>query len=329
MKTSKTIATICAVSMAATMMTLPVQAKTYPTKSETITMADTVKSTDEYKDFKKDLKVTVHTPEEFTQAYLYANMMCAKSLKVSLAKDYKMACSSVQSEIIYQRRLISEGMLYGYALFEDSEFDDESMTMTYYNFGDVMSYFTYVYRTGDTTEIPKNYEGMYAFFAAGVDSCTSDADSITDVADNICKWFKSNYAPSSGATFTGRLGKSGIRRTADGKMILNCEGCDYVFRTMLSMAGYTAWKVFGDSPISEAANHHVWSAIKVDDEYRYYDAGWSTGRSGADYMNRSYKEMLKLGYVPWAWYRDKDGIADFKSNPTQEEVEVLFIDWRY
>ena len=303
-------------------MTRPVQAKTYPTKSETITMADTVKTTDEYKDFKKDLKVTVHTPDEFTQAYLYANMMCAKSLKITFAKDYKTVCSSFSWESGCQLSLISDDMLYGNVLHsgKDTEFDEKNRSVTYKDFGDVMSYFTYVYRTGDTTEIPKNYKGMYAFFAAGVDSCTADADSITDVADNICKWLKSNSAPSENSPFTGKLGKSGIRRTADGKMYLNCMGYSYIFMTMMRMAGYTAWNVVGESP---TGGDHAWNAIKVGDEYRYYDAGWTSTPD-----NMTYKELLNAGYtISWMYYRAADGLVDIKNNPTQKEVEALFIDW--
>lgn len=332
MKTSKTIATICAVSIAATMMTLPVQAKTYPTKAETITMDDATttakskskKTTDEYKDFGKDLKITVHNPDEITQAYLYATMMCAKSLKITLAKDYKITSKSSVHELSDQLTVIDWGVLADADTAAIVGYDTDTGSVTLENFGDVMSYFTYVYRTGDTTAIPENYEGMYDFFAKGVDSCTADADSITDVADNVCKWLKTTTVYGEHANFKGKLGKSRIRRTAAGKMLLNCEGYAYVFKTMMHMAGYTAYWVFGDSP---KGGHHAWNAIKVGDEYRYYDSCWFP--ASADYANMTYKEMIKAGYTPWAYFRDTRGKLDSTTKPTQKDVEALFIDWRY
>lgn len=338
MKTSKTIATICAVSIAATMMAMPVQAKTYPTKAETITMDDATttakskskKTTDEYKDFGKDLKITVHNPDEITQAYLYATMMCAKSLKITLAKDYKITSTnsvyelSSVHEFCDQLRVTYWGVLANAKTATLVGYDTDTGSVTLENFGDVMSYFTYVYRTGDTTAIPENYEELYDFFAKGVDSCTADADSITDVADNVCKWLKTTAVGVEKANFRGILGKSRIRRTADGKMILNCDGYAYVFKTMMHMAGYTAYWLSGDAPNGLG---HAWNAIKVGDEYRYYDACWFP--ASADYANMTYKEMIKAGYKPWAYFRDTRGKLDSTTKPTQKDVEALFIDWRY
>lgn len=337
MKTMKAIAALCAATMALSTMALPVQAKTSK-NTEIITMDDTTKSskskkstkaaTDEYKDFGKDLKVTVHNPTDAIQAYLYANMMCAKSLKITFAKDYKFpsATGNANNEWAEQKTMITNYILYGRHVYSgEYTFDNANRTVTMKNFGDVMSYFAYVYRTGDTDKIPKNYEGMYAMFAAGVDSCTADADSITDVANNICDWLIDNTDRSIGTidnrySFVGKIGVSSIRRTPDNKMLLNCEGYSYVFTTMMRMAGYTAYNVFGYSPNGV---EHCWNAIKVDDEYRYYDAGWTSTLD-----NMTYKETLKEGYKPLrACYRHDTGIYIRVQDPTQEQVEALFIDW--
>lgn len=345
MKRMRTIAALCAVSVSLSMMAMPVQAKTYPTKAETITMDDATttakskskKTTDEYKDFGKDLKITVHNPDEITQAYLYATMMCAKSLKITLAKDYNKITSqnsvyelSSVHEISDQLAVTNWGVLANVKTATLVGYDTDAGSVTLENCGDVMSYFTYVYRTGDTTAIPENYEELYDFFAKGVDSCTADADSITDVADNVCKWLKTTTVYGEKGTFKGRLGKSRIRRTADGKMILNCAGYAYVFKTMMHMAGYTAYWVSGDapdSPNSIKGVRHAWNAIKVGDEYRYYDSCWFL--ASADYANMTYKEMIKAGYTPWAYFRDTRGKLDSTTKPTQKDVEALFIDWRY
>lgn len=331
MKTMKAIAALCAATMALSTMALPVQAKTSKSETEVITMDDTTKpskskkstkaATDEYKDFGKDLKVTAHTPKDITKAYLYAHMMCAKSLTVTLADDYKMLRSDVQSEIYSQISLTQAGSMWGCGVDTGEEQRVDKKTVMFTEFGDIMSYFTYVYRTDDTDKIPKNYDKLYERLADGVDSCTADADSITDVADNICKWLKDNTAYKSKANFSGTIGKSSIRLTSDGKMLLNCSGYSYMFITMMRMAGYTAWYVCGDLHGEE----HAWNAIKVGDEYRYYEPQGE----GVVGVNMTYKEMLKEGYsIPDIYYRDADyGTVDFKYNPTQKEVEAQFIDW--
>lgn len=332
MKTMKAIAALCAATMALSTMALPVQAKTSK-NTEVITMDDTTKpskskkstkaATDEYKDFGKDLKVTAHKPEDITKAYLYAHMMCAKSLTVTLADDYKMLRSDIYSELGGVLRLIASK--YWDNRVDRGEVKDiDKKTIMFTEFGDIMSYFTYVYRTGDTDKIPKNYDKLYERLADGVDSCTADADSITDVADNICMWLKDNTAYREKAAYSniGVIGKSSIRLTSDGKMLLNCEGYSYMFMTMMRIAGYEAYYVRGYAP-NITYVHHAWNAIKVGDEYRYYDAGWVSTPD-----NMTYKEMIKAGYEPEAWYRDPDyGTVDFKSNPTQKEVEAQFIDW--
>lgn len=328
MKTMKAIAALCAATMAFSTMALPVQAKTSKAETEVITMDDTVKpskskkstkaATDEYKDFGKDLKVTAHKPEDITKAYLYAHMMCAKSLTVTLADDYKMLRSDIYSELGGVLRLIASK--YWDNRVDRGEVKDiDKKTIMFTEFGDIMSYFTYVYRTGDTDKIPKNYDKLYERLADAVDSCTADADSITDVADNICVWLKDNTAYRETATFSGVLGKSSIRLTSDGKMFLNCAGYSYLFTTLMRMAGYTAYYLTGKDP---AGVSHAWTAIKVGDKFKYYEP--QSTLIGA----MTYKEMIKAGYEPKAWYRDSDyGVVDFKSNPTQKEVEAQFIDW--
>ena len=335
-KTKKAIAALCAATMALSTMALPVQAKTSKTETEVITMDDTAKpskskkatkaATDEYKDFGKDLKVTAHKPEDITKAYLYAHMMCASSLTVTLAKDYKMFRSCAAYEIDDQVCLTCSGWIGKNVLHSDTEWGANGESAVYKNFGDILSYFNYVYRTGDTDKIPKNYDKLYERLADGVDSCTADTDSITDVADNICVWLKDNTAYSETATFSGVLGKSSIRLTSDGKMFLKCEGYSYMFMTMMRMAGYTAHYVSGLAPNkgeeSSYDRAHAWNAVKVGNAYRYYEPQSTT--IGA----MTYKEMIKAGYEPKAWYRDPDyGTVDFKSNPTQKEVEAQFIHW--
>lgn len=331
MKSTKTIAALCAATMALSTMALPVQAKTSKAETEVITMDDTTKpskskkstkaATDEYKDFGKDLKVTAHTPEDITKAYLHAYKMCASSLTVTLAKDYKMFRSCAAYEIDDQVCLTCSRWIDRNVLHSDTEWGANGESAVYKNFGDIMSYFTYVYRTGDTDKIPKNYDKLYERLADGVDSCTADADSITDVADNICVWLKDNTAYKSKANFSGTIGKSSIKLTSDGNMLLNCSGYSYMFITMMRMAGYTAWYVCGDLHGEE----HAWNAIKVGDEYRYYEPQGD----GVVGVNMTYKEMLKEGYsIPDIYYRDTDyGTVDFKYNPTQKEVEAQFIDW--
>jgi|GEM_PF-4552569 len=334
MKTMKAIAALCAATMALSTMALPVQAKTSK-NTEIITMDDTTKpskskkatkaATDEYKDFGKDLKVTAHKPEDITKAYLHAHMMCAKSLTVTLADDYKMLRSDIYSELGGVLQLIASK--YWDNRVDRGEVKDiDKKTIMFTEFGDIMSYFTYVYRTGDTDKIPKNYDKLYERLADAVDSCTADADSITDVADNICVWLKDNTAYRETATFSGVLGKSSIKLTSDGKMFLNCEGYSYMFMTLMRMAGYSAYYVSGLAPNkggeSSYDRAHAWNAVKVDTAYRYYEPQSTT--IGV----MTYKEMIKAGYEPKAWYRDPDyGTVDFKSNPTQKEVEAQFIDW--
>lgn len=342
MKTTKTIAALCAIGMVVSTMAMPVQAKTAskteteiitmdtPTtttkaksKSKTTTKKSSSKATDEYKDWGKDLKVTVHNPEELTQAYLYANMMCAKSLTITFAKDYKVAQDNCGMEFFYQKSVITYGMLLTTSLCDGNEKSDEkNRTVTAKNFGDhdVMPYFVYAYRTGDTAVVPKEHKDLYDRLSKGVNSCVSGTDSITDVADNICKWLDSNAIPQSKASYRGKLKNSVMRYDTNNKMLLNCEGYSYIFRTMMRMAGYTAYHVHGLSP---RGIRHAWNAIKVGDEYRYYDAGWSM-------TNMTYKEMTKAGYKPEAQYRHsyEDGGADASTEkPTQKQVEALFIDW--
>lgn len=331
MKTMKAIAALCAATMALSTMALPVQAKTSKTEAEVITMDDTTKpskskkatkaATDEYKDFGKDLKVTAHTPEELSKAFLYAHMMCASSLEIRLAKDYKGLCSDAQRELGYQVGFTRDNTMWKCEVFTDEVWGDDGQSVVYKDFGDVMSYFTYVYRTGDTDKIPKNYDKLYERLADGVDYCTADADSITNVADNICKWLKGNTAYSYSGHFKGEIGKSSIRRTSDDKMLLSCTGYSYVFATMMRMAGYTAWWVSGED---SGGGAHAWNAIKVGNEYRYYEP--QSTIKGA----MTYKEMSKLGYVPEIWCRGSEPPYYYpcsKSNPTQKEVEAWFIDW--
>lgn len=338
MKTTKTIAALCAIGMVVSTMAMPVQAKTAskteteiitmdtPTttakaksKSKTTTKKSSSKATDEYKDWGKDLKVTVHNPEELTQAYLYANMMCAKSLTITFAKDYKITADDIQTEYLMQERLIKSGMMYGFCLCSGEDtYDEKNRTVISRDFGNVMSYFTYAYRTGDTKAVPEDYKDLYSQLSKGVDSCISGTNSITNVADNICTWLKNNSMGANKCEFSGALGKSKMKYTPDNKMLLDCEGYSSVFMIMMRMAGYTAYKVQG----LVSGGGHCWNAIKVDDEYRYYDAGWTSTPD-----NMTYKEMIKAGYAPESYYRNARGMLDGKSKPTQKEVEALFIDW--
>lgn len=340
MKTTKTIAALCAIGMVVSTMAMPVQAKTAskteteiitmdtPTtttkaksKSKTTTKKSSSKATDEYKDWGKDLKVTVHNQTELTQAFLYANMMCAKSLKITFAKDYKMPsyCEpNFMREVRLQSSLVVESMLYGSSPWSFGEYDAAHRTMTVENFGEVSTYFTYAYRTGNTDAVPKDYKELYNQLAKGVKSCTANANSITAVADNVCAWLidNSDRTTTGRSSFRGVLGKSKMTYSSDGKFFMNCEGYSYIFKTMMHMAGYTVYNVRG----TLLGGRHAWNAIKVGDEYRYYDAGWSM-------TNMTYKEMTKAGYKPEYRYREAGELSDLNKNPTQKQIESQFIDW--
>lgn len=328
MKSTKTIAALCAATMVFSTMALPVQAKTSKAETEVITMDDTVKpskskkstkaATDEYKDFGKDIKVTIHTQEDLIQAYLYANVMCAKSLQITFAKDFKMWRTNIESEVGVRVCMLEHSILQGNRLYH-GKLKSDGETVILEDFGDILTYFTYVYRTGDTDKIPQNYDKLYERLADGVDSCTTDADSIIDVADNVLEWLRVNSKAASGATFTGKIGVSSIRLTFDGKMILNCMGYSYLFMTMMHMAGHTSWLVAGYSPNNV---EHMWNVIKVGDEYRYYDVGLIR-------TNMTYKEIIKDGYKPEIWHLVKGQATSEKNRkPTQTELEANYVDWR-
>lgn len=308
------------------------------------TKAEIAKAKKEYKNFGKDLVSTkvIDNYDDFVKGYSYALKMCAKSFSFDVPDDYKLqyARTGYASEdfIImlrnydwntYSGHSTCSGVTGTNRYFNDKKELTEK-TVVAYNCGNVMTYFTYAYRTGDTSVINEIYSDFYRQLAVGVDACTESASDVETVAQNVSDWIADNttydktgqnHFDSTWITledfgereknfknagklkelkaFTARI--SHKQYAENGDFLGVCEVYANIFAIMMNMAGYDAWVVTGEAEGGLTSGGHAWNAIKVGDEYKYYDvtwydnwldAGWD--REAKQWLNMTYEKMREI-----------------------------------
>ncbi len=356
MKLTKTIAALCAVSMAVSTLSMPVQAKVYiwgkefpdgvqivdkdgndvtdqykvkpedrvnnrdrgftptpkpkyiTTEPRAKTKAEIAKAKKEYKNFGKDLvsKKVIDNYDDFVKGYSYALKMSAKSFSFDVPDDYKLqyartGYASDDFEIMLRKydwdtncgNSTCSGVTGTNYYYNDNKERTEK-TVVAYSCGNVLTYFPYAYRTGDTSVIPDVWSNFYRQLAVGVDACTESASDVETVAQNVSDWIADNTTYSYSSRGIGYA----MQYAENGDFLAVCQGYTYMFAIMMRMAGYDAWVVTGKTEGGSNPGRHAWNAIKVGDEYKYYDvtwydswldAGWD--QEAKQWLNMTYEKM--------------------------------------